>query len=1088
MNVIQYLIHHPRGMDAKAFLFFLSFVSLVSFSTSSTCFVNEINNYFKQRDNASQDVLALVNSNFIAAVGSNTTNINGSYSTEALYSAIANASNVTKSEKGMKNFNNALNEITNSYFVACEGSDQQFDNTMNTLKQFLEHVMNFTDGKSVREDYGKLLCSQKQSGRILDVSKSTNKQRRSTSTSVLDCASSPTIQELQDCLDPFDVWPCIFNIDPTRGDCPQSTTQTQARNCLAFVVDTTGSMADEIAAARQIIRQFIQSEENILTFCYVLVAFNDYNAPGYVSNLEFYKIYDAHYTSNDPNSQIGFSVNKGGTPVYGTDVLLTDVDSLGAHGGNDCPEYGMIGILKAIELINSIDNPYIKEAGKHNVIVLTDASAADDELYPYVIGNATIPDGLDITVHFFYSNENGCTHPASIVYGYGNYPAISNATCGFAVHSITTQAFKQFASYLYKAQQDAGYGLDTCVAGSQAAQSNPSIINPQNVSSNNCAHFNISVLAGSFAVLLQGSTLNPVLTVTFPNGTVESISVQGDFTVYQQNHPLQGQWNMCLSAGDVIDFSLSVDMDIEIDVNYVVSDEQAQKLHPTSDPPYSCDTVSVILQTAQLAKIDFNKSLSLELVHVNGTIEGEKAELSKCSDAIIGSFTVPKTASPLFYQVEGTDIGGIKFKEIISSKTVSFPKSDVSLMPLIDSESVLLSPDGETVFEYQYSLLTERIQPVPLLTQWILQSNNVSLRQSLPTKSSIRNSQHAHIKFDNLNDLLNTTGQEINWTLIATDECNNNKEHTFSAPVTVLPPLDLSTSISCTADVNVDWNSLSNDTGLDLHYNASLEYNNGTTVQHTYLSQPGLVISDLLFNETLQVRISAGYQSGKIIYKEPYDIRNNADVPSPPKSLMGRDITPNFNTYTVELEWLPPDCLNSKNSINYTIYHKEEQQQNWINTTVTVEEGGQGTTGLIIKNIEVSGPGNHLFKISGINEAGLSIESNEANVTVSAIDNDQGESTVVIVTVLVPVCIIIALGTVGTLIAFGAIYFKRQSKRKRMEEADYQFEEYNKNDFHDNENEYLDEDKIHLYSDPEKEAMTSAEQKEWKVERPQFYY
>ena len=287
------------------------------------------------------------------------------------------------------------------------------------------------------------------------------------------------------------------------------------------------------------------------------------------------------------------------------------------------------------------------------------------------------------------------------------------------------------------------------------------------------------------------------------------------------------------------------------------------------------DEVSVILQTAQLAKIDFNESLELELVHVNGTIEA-KADLSKCSNAIMGSFTIPKTALPLFYQVEGTDIGGIKFKEIISSGTVTFPKSDLSLIPLIDSESVLLSPDGETVFEYQYSLLTERIQPVPLLTQWVLRSNDISLRQSLPTKSPIHNNQQVHIKFDNLNDLLNT-GQEVNLTLVATDECNNNEEHTFSAPVTVLPPLDLRTSISCTADIDVQWNSLSNDTGVELHYNASLRYNNGTTLQHTYLSQPGFIISDLLFNEVLQVNISAGYQSGKILYKEPYNIRNNPD-------------------------------------------------------------------------------------------------------------------------------------------------------------------------------------------------------------------
>ena len=39
---------------------------------------------------------------------------------------------------------------------------------------------------------------------------------------------------------------------------------------------------------------------------------------------------------------------------------------------------------------------------------------------------------------------------------------------------------------------------------------------------------------------------------------------------------------------------------------------------------------------------------------------------------------------------------------------------------------------------------------------------------------------------------------------------------------------------------------------------------------------------------------------------------------------------------------------------------------------------------------------------------------------------EQGESTVVIVTVLVPVCVFIAASSSGVLIVFGAIYFKRK--------------------------------------------------------------
>ena len=70
------------------------------------------------------------------------------------------------------------------------------------------------------------------------------------------------------CLDPDDHLKPIFGFSPTL---------TQ---CLAFVIDTTGSMSSEIATARRIILEFLQSEEEIgILGCYLLVPFNDNGSP-----------------------------------------------------------------------------------------------------------------------------------------------------------------------------------------------------------------------------------------------------------------------------------------------------------------------------------------------------------------------------------------------------------------------------------------------------------------------------------------------------------------------------------------------------------------------------------------------------------------------------------------------------------------------------------------------------------------------------------------------------------------------------------------------------------------------------------------
>lgn len=59
--------------------------------------------------------------------------------------------------------------------------------------------------------------------------------------------------------------------------------------CIGFIVDTTGSMEAEIAAARDIILQFMRSQADS-TYCYVLVPFNDHGVGHPMSKSRFQRL------------------------------------------------------------------------------------------------------------------------------------------------------------------------------------------------------------------------------------------------------------------------------------------------------------------------------------------------------------------------------------------------------------------------------------------------------------------------------------------------------------------------------------------------------------------------------------------------------------------------------------------------------------------------------------------------------------------------------------------------------------------------------------------------------------------------------
>lgn len=137
---------------------------------------------------------------------------------------------------------------------------------------------------------------------------------------------------------------------------------------LIFVIDTTGSMGDEIEAAKRIVKA---------------IAAHPRKAP------------------------VQYILSPYGDPLWGNTMSFSDessfvsaLDRLTAFGGNDCPELAFNGIIDAIE----IGKPAITSP----MFVLTDAGVKPGEGPKYTLDNAlgVVMNNL-IPVNFFYSTESG---------------------------------------------------------------------------------------------------------------------------------------------------------------------------------------------------------------------------------------------------------------------------------------------------------------------------------------------------------------------------------------------------------------------------------------------------------------------------------------------------------------------------------------------------------------------------------------------------------------------------------------------------------------------------------------------------------
>lgn len=237
-----------------------------------------------------------------------------------------------------------------------------------------------------------------------------------------------------------------------------------------------------------------------------------------------------------------------GTLVGGTlNEFITAVNNLTAHDGGDCPEFGMIGLLLALDQIGEL-HPIA--ASRSQIILVTDASAINDYLYTDVISNAT---ALGVTVHELLIR--GCP-------GFGNYPTIANATGGIQVNNLDD--FDVITTFVQRTLVSGGFQGNSMFGPAQPSH---------------------TVQVSKFTTVLKAliRTTQSQITITGPNGTVESLTVSQNLALYDNDNPLLGNYTFSVAFG-TLEIVVDVPVLLDLFVAYIMDDPGSGRTLPVHEP------------------------------------------------------------------------------------------------------------------------------------------------------------------------------------------------------------------------------------------------------------------------------------------------------------------------------------------------------------------------------------------------------------------------------------------------------------------------------------------------------------------------
>ena len=216
----------------------------------STCPTDRV---IEERAEAVKAVQASVRSVF-SKVLNDSTIANDLLSDTEVYEHIAATVGVPSTTSGFVQFQEAISAVTAAKIDACSTTDNS-KITKDYISQLTEHFIVLTDAGNTslaQEVYGKLLCLQE----LLSPSDKARKRRQDDTTELLDAFFSSLDGARLATIFKVSLW----------IDVPLPS--------LAFVVDDTGSMGDEISSVQRLVRSFIKTELSV-PLAYILATFND---------------------------------------------------------------------------------------------------------------------------------------------------------------------------------------------------------------------------------------------------------------------------------------------------------------------------------------------------------------------------------------------------------------------------------------------------------------------------------------------------------------------------------------------------------------------------------------------------------------------------------------------------------------------------------------------------------------------------------------------------------------------------------------------------------------------------------------------
>lgn len=188
------------------------------------------------------------------------------------YKQLTEVFNSTATPDGYSRFSTTMDDIFNSYTVECDNLVEYIQERYNitalaaTFAESVTPRIRGTDLPKARSIYGKLLCYYE---RAHAQTKPRRVKRGHNIRNVLSCdptcpSSITTPCHFFNCLTDKELERFFFGNDDSQAA------------CIGFLIDTSGSMSDEIASAKRVIRQFLKTQRSS-TVCYLLVPFNNWD-------------------------------------------------------------------------------------------------------------------------------------------------------------------------------------------------------------------------------------------------------------------------------------------------------------------------------------------------------------------------------------------------------------------------------------------------------------------------------------------------------------------------------------------------------------------------------------------------------------------------------------------------------------------------------------------------------------------------------------------------------------------------------------------------------------------------------------------